>query len=79
MFLLRVLLLASVASFLAACTSMQFEPAADTNKFYADKLACENQYSQGFNIWGNKVYGDIYHAGAAQDCMLAKGYALKAQ
>ena len=63
-----------VATTLSACTTYQFKPVEDSSKFYADKLSCENLYTQGFNIWGNKVYGDIYSEGAARDCMLAKGY-----
>ena len=59
---------------LLACTTLNFEPAADTTKFYADKLSCENQYTAGFNIWGNKEYGNVYKEGPARDCMLAKGY-----
>ena len=42
--------------------------------FYADKLKCETQFTGGFNIWGNKIYGDIYKESPARDCMLAKGY-----
>ena len=59
---------------LGACTTYQYQPAQDSTKFYADKLSCENLYTQGFNIWGNKVYGNIYQEGAARDCMLAKVY-----
>jgi hypothetical protein len=59
---------------LSACTNLRFKPADDMTKFYSDKLSCENLYTQGFNIWGNKVYGDIYVEGAARDCMLSKGY-----
>jgi len=59
---------------LSACTTYQYQPAQDSAKFYADKLSCENLYTQGFNIWGNKVYGNIYQEGAARDCMLSKGY-----
>ena len=64
----------SVIAILSACTTYQYQPAQDSAKFYADKLSCENLYTQGFNIWGNKVYGNIYQEGAARDCMLAKGY-----
>jgi len=59
---------------LTACTTYQYKPADDMSKFYADKLSCENLYTQGFNIWGNKVYGDVFKEGAARDCMMAKGY-----
>jgi hypothetical protein len=59
---------------LGACTTYQYQPAQDSAKFYADKLSCENLYTQGFNIWGSKVYGNIYQEGAARDCMLSKGY-----
>ena len=60
---------------LSACSSTYtYKPAEDMSKFYADKLGCENLYTMGFNIWGNKVYGDIYKEGPARDCMMAKGY-----
>ena len=59
---------------MTACASYQYQTTDDMSKFYADKLSCENLYTQGFNIWGNKVYGDIYKEGAARDCMMAKGY-----
>ena len=59
---------------LCACTTLEFQPAKDMTQFYKDKLACENAYTQGFNIWGNKVYGDITKEGPARDCMLARGY-----
>ena len=65
---------AFLVSLLSACASYQYKPADDMTKFYADKLSCENQYTQGFNIWGNKVYGNIYQEGPARDCMLSKGY-----
>jgi len=45
---------------LASSTFYQYQTTDDMSKFYADKLSCENFYTQGFNIWGNKVYGDIY-------------------
>jgi hypothetical protein len=63
-----------MTALLGACTTYQYKPAADMPKFYADKLNCETLYTQGFNVWGNKVYGDISKEGAARDCMLAKGY-----
>ena len=66
--------LAIAVLFLAGCTTLEFQPANDMTQFYKDKLACENAYTQGFNIWGNKVYGDITKEGPARDCMLAKGY-----
>ena len=60
---------------LSACAgTYAYKPADDSQKFYADKLSCENLYTSGFNIWGNKVYGDIYKEGPARDCMLSKGY-----
>ena len=59
---------------LVACSTYHYEETQDMSKFYADKLSCENQYSQGFNIWGNKVYGNIYQEGPARDCMLSRGY-----
>jgi len=72
---LTKLLFLSCGLLLSACaTSYQYQPAADSKKFFADKLSCETQYTSGFNIWGNKVYGNIYQEGPARDCMLAKGY-----
>jgi hypothetical protein len=69
------LLFLSCGLLLSACaTSYQYQPAADSKKFFADKLSCETQYTSGFNIWGNKVYGNIYQEGPARDCMLSKGY-----
>lgn len=62
---------------LTACASYEYQPAKDMTQFYKDKLACENTYTQGFNIWGNKVYGDITKEGPARDCMLARGYLSK--
>jgi hypothetical protein len=70
----KFIITALAFSGLAACSSFQYQPTEDASKFYADKLSCENQYNQGFNIWGNKVYGNIYKEDAARDCMLAKGY-----
>ncbi|MBU3587838.1 hypothetical protein ICN30_08325 [Polynucleobacter sp. 31A-FELB] len=71
--LLPILLLS--AGFLTACGSTySYQPASDMQKFYADKLSCENLYTLGFNIWGNKVYGDIYKEGPARDCMMSRGY-----
>ena len=67
-------ILISAVSLLSACATYQYKPVDDMSKFYADKLSCENLYTQGFNIWGNKVYGDINKEGASRDCMLAKGY-----
>ena len=66
--------LIALTSILGACTTYQYKPTEDMTRFYVDKLSCENLYTQGFNIWGNKVYGDIGKQGAARDCMLAKGY-----
>jgi hypothetical protein len=72
---LTKLLFLSCGLLLSACaTSYQYQPAADSKKFFADKLSCETQYTSGFNIWGNKVYGNIYQEGPARDCMLSKGY-----
>lgn len=69
------LLYLSCGVLLSACAATyQYQPAADSQKFFADKLSCENQYTLGFNIWGNKVYGNIYQEGPARDCMLSKGY-----
>ena len=64
-----------IAMILSACaTTYQYQTPADSQKFYADKLSCENLYTLGFNVWGNKVYGNIYQEGPARDCMLSKGY-----
>ncbi|APB98217.1 hypothetical protein [Polynucleobacter asymbioticus] len=71
---LKLILTGALLAGLAGCVSYAYQPAEDMSKFYADKLGCENQYTQGFNVWGNKVYGDIYKEGAARDCMMAKGY-----
>jgi outer membrane lipoprotein-sorting protein len=71
----KLLLPLLLAATLSACSSTYtYKPAEDMSKFYADKLSCENLYTMGFNIWGNKVYGDIYKEGPARDCMMAKGY-----
>ena len=59
---------------LSACTTYRYEPSIDSAKFYADKLACETKYSPGYNMFGNRSYGDIYKEGPARDCMLATGY-----
>ena len=59
---------------LSACATYKYEPAADSAKFYADKLGCETKYSPGYDMFGNRTYGDIYKDGPARDCMLAKGY-----
>ena len=71
---IKLILTVFAATLLGACATYQYKPAEDMSKFYADKLNCENLYTQGFNIWGNKVYGDIYKEGAARDCMMSKGY-----
>jgi len=77
---LSTLLPVSCVMILSACAATyEYQPAADNQKFYADKLSCENQYTMGFNIWGNKVYGNIYQEGPARDCMLARGYLPKSQ
>jgi hypothetical protein len=71
----RLLLPSLLVALLSACSSTYtYKPADDMQKFYADKLGCENLYTMGFNIWGNKVYGNIYQEGPARDCMMAKGY-----
>jgi|GEM_PF-1253418 len=59
---------------LVGCTTYHYEPVNDTAKFYEDKLGCETKYSPGYDMFGNRSYGDIYSAGPARDCMLAKGY-----
>ena len=72
---LHIALVAFFALILSACAATyQYQTPADSQKFFADKLSCENQYTLGFNVWGNKVYGNIYQEGPARDCMLAKGY-----
>jgi len=70
----KLILTVLSSALLGACATYQYKPADDMSKFYADKLSCENLYTQGFNLWGNKVYGDISKDGAARDCMLSKGY-----
>lgn len=69
-----LLSLFAVALLSACASTYQYQKVDDMQKFYADKLSCERQYDGGFNIWGNKVYGDIYVESPARDCMLAKGY-----
>jgi hypothetical protein len=55
--------------------SYQFDLENKTQKFYSDKLLCENTYFRGYSFFsGEKVYGDIYQQGPARDCMLSKGY-----
>lgn len=61
-------------SLLSACTTYKYEPTADSAKFYEDKLGCETKYTLGYDMFGNRSYGDIYKEGPARDCMLAKGY-----
>ncbi len=56
------------------CATYEYQPVADMNKFYADKLDCETKYTQGYGVFGNRIYGDITKKGIARDCMLAKGY-----
>lgn len=56
------------------CTTYEYQPVSDMSKFYADKLDCETKYTQGYDVFGNRVYGDITKKGIARDCMLAKGY-----
>ncbi len=56
------------------CTTYEYQPVFDMSKFYADKLDCETKYTQGYDVFGNRVYGDITKKGIARDCMLAKGY-----
>lgn len=63
------------ALLLSACGTMyEYQASPDMQAFYADKLKCETQFTGGFNVWGNKVYGNIYKDSPARDCMLAKGY-----
>jgi hypothetical protein len=59
---------------LTGCASYKYETTQDSAKFYEDKLGCETKYSPGYDVFGNRSYGDIYKAGPARDCMLAKGY-----
>lgn len=63
------------AVLLSACgTTYEYQASPDMKEFYADKLKCETQFTGGFNIWGNKVYGNIHKEGPARDCMLSRGY-----
>lgn len=81
-FAMKLMPLLSISScvILSACaSSYEYQAAPDSQKFFADKLSCETQYAMGFNIWGNKVYGNIYQEGPARDCMLARGYLTKSQ
>jgi hypothetical protein len=59
---------------LSACTTYRYEPSADSAKFYEDKLSCETKYSPGYDMFGNRTFGDVYKEGPSRDCMLAKGY-----
>jgi hypothetical protein len=59
---------------LSACTTYRCEPAADSAKFYEDKLGCETKYALGCDMFGNRTCGDIYKESPARDCMLVKGY-----
>ena len=59
---------------LAGCATYKYEPSADSAKFYEDKLGCETKYAPGYDMFGNRTYGDIYKEGPARDCMLSKGY-----
>ena len=69
------LVLSAIAlGLLSACATYKYEPSADSAKFYEDKLGCETKYSPGYDMFGNRSYGDIYKEGPARDCMLAKGY-----
>ena len=74
--LISKLIVASLVSLplLSACTTYKYETTADNAKFYEDKLGCETKYSPGYDMFGNRTYGDIYKEGPARDCMLAKGY-----
>jgi hypothetical protein len=68
-----------VASFLSlailsGCATYKYEPTGDSAKFYEDKLGCETKYAPGYDMFGNRMYGDIYKESPARDCMLAKGY-----
>jgi len=59
---------------LSACATYKYEPTADSAKFYEDKLGCETKYTAGYDMFSNRIYGDIYKEGPARDCLLAKGY-----
>jgi hypothetical protein len=59
---------------LSGCITYKYESTTDTTKFYEDKLACETKYATGYDMFGNRTYGDIYKESPARDCMLAKGY-----
>jgi hypothetical protein len=67
-------LLIPFAILVAGCTTYDYQSVADMSKFYSDKLECETKYTQGYGVFGNRVYGDITKKGIARDCMLAKGY-----
>jgi hypothetical protein len=69
-----VLISTLIVGILSACATYKYEPVADNAKFYEDKLACETKYTPGYDMFGNRGYGDIYKQGPARDCMLAKGY-----
>jgi len=59
---------------LVGCATYKYEPSTDSAKFYEDKLGCETKYAPGYDMFGNRTYGDIYKEGPARDCMLSKGY-----
>ena len=72
---LTALTLSAIAlALLSGCATYKYEPSADSAKFYEDKLGCETKYTNGFDMFGNRSYGDIYKKGPARDCMLSKGY-----
>ncbi len=70
----RIALGSFLVSSLMACTTYQYQPIADSTKFYTDKLTCESKYAPGYDMFGNRKFGNIYKESPARDCMLAMGY-----
>jgi hypothetical protein len=70
----RIALGSFLAGSLLAFTNYQNQPVADSTKFYTDKLACETKYAPGYDMFGNRKFGNIYKESPARDCMLAMGY-----
>ncbi len=70
----RIALSSLFVGSLIACTTYQYQPVADSTKFYADKLSCETKFAPGYDMFGNRKFGNIYKESPARDCMLAMGY-----
>jgi hypothetical protein len=70
----RIALGSLLVGSLMACTTYQYQPVADSTKFYADKLSCETKFAPGYDMFGNRKFGNIYKESPARDCMLAMGY-----